>query len=81
MSTQQKADFIWALQQTLEYLGGVPHTIAPDNLKTAVTKADRYEAQVNETMEDFAAHYVTCFLPTRAGKPKDKASGSDTLCH
>jgi transposase len=71
--TQQKADFIWALQQTFEYIGGVPHTIVPDNLRTAVTKADRYEAQVNETMEDFAAHYNTCFLPTRAGKPKDKA--------
>jgi transposase len=42
-------------------------------LKTAVTKADRYEPVINETMEEFASHYQTCFLPTRAGKPKDKA--------
>ncbi len=71
--SRQKADFIPALQKTLEYIGGVPQAIVPDNLKTAVTKADRYEPQINETMEDFASHYKTCFLPARAGKPKDKA--------
>jgi transposase len=61
VSTQQKADFIWALQQTLQYLGGVPHTIVPDNLRTAVTKADRYEAQVNETMEDWTCRSNRAF--------------------
>ncbi len=73
VSSQRKADFISALQKAFEYMGGVPRSIVPDNLKAAVTKADRYEPQVNETMEEFASHYGTCFLPARAGKPKDKA--------
>jgi transposase len=70
--SQQKADFIEALRQTFEYIGGVPQAIVPDNLKTAVTKADRYEPEINETMEEFASHYKTCFLPARAGNPKTK---------
>jgi transposase len=73
LRSQQKADFVEALRQTFEYLGGVPQSIVPDNLKAAVTKADRYEPEVNQPMEEFASHYKTCFLPARAGKPKDKA--------
>eukprot|EP01031_Cornospumella_fuschlensis_P026512 gene26512-32037_t len=37
--------------------GGVPQAIVPDNLKAAVTKADRFEPEINETLADFASHY------------------------
>lgn len=71
--SQRKEDFIDALQKALHYFGGVPAAIVPDNLKTAVTRADRYEPHINETLADFALHYGTTILPTRSGKPRDKA--------
>ncbi|WP_233603822.1 IS21 family transposase [Pedobacter sp. KBW01] len=71
--SQQKEDFISACENTLHFLGGVPAAIVPDNLRAAVTRSHRYEPTVNETFEDFAQHYDTCVLPTRAYKPRDKA--------
>lgn len=71
--TQQKEDFFGCLENALEYYGGVPAGIVPDNLKTAVTKSCKYEPTVNETFEDFAAHYSTTILPTRAYRPRDKS--------
>jgi transposase len=71
--SQKKEDFITALENALHYFEGVPAAIVPDNLKSAVTKSSKYEPKINETLEDFAHHYSTVILPTRAGKPKDKA--------
>nr|VFK26920.1 MAG: Integrase core domain-containing protein [Candidatus Kentron sp. LPFa] len=45
----------------------------PDNLKSAVSKADRYAPEVNTTYAELARHYGTTVLPTRPRKPKDKA--------
>ncbi|MBK8746367.1 MAG: hypothetical protein IPM04_00520 [Saprospiraceae bacterium] len=44
-----------------------------DNLKPAVTRASKYDPELNRSMVDFADHYQTVVLPTRAYKPKDKA--------
>ena len=77
--SQKKADFLLALANALTYFGGVPQAIVPDNLKSAVTKADRYEPDLNESIEDFAAHYDTCILPARSRKPKDKALVERTI--
>ena len=51
----------------------MPQALVPDNLRAAVTKSSRYELKVNETFADFAEHYETAVLPTRAYKPRDKA--------
>ena len=53
-------------------MGGVPRGIVPDNLKSAVTKADNYEADVNRNLTALSLHYGTTILPTRSRKPKDK---------
>lgn len=71
--SQGKGDFLKALENTLQFLGGVPKAIVPDNLKAAVTKTSRYEPLLNETLEDFALHYGTVILPARSYKPQDKA--------
>lgn len=71
--SQQKEDFIAACEGALHYYGGVPLAIVPDNLKSAVTKSSKYEPILNETFADFAEHYNTTILPTRAYKPRDKA--------
>jgi len=45
----------------------------PDNLKSAVVKADRYAPRINPTYAELARHYGTAILPARPYKPKDKA--------
>jgi transposase len=55
------------------FFGGVPELVVPDNLKTGVARADRYEAEIYAPYAELAAHYGTAVLPARAAKPRDKA--------
>jgi transposase len=71
--SQRREDLIGACENALYYFGGVPAAIVPDNLKSAVTKSSKYEPTLNDTFADFAEHYSTVVLPTRAYRPKDKA--------
>jgi len=73
VKSQSIDDFLYALGCCLEDLGGVPQVLVPDNLKSAIVKANSYEPDVNRAMEDFANHYKTTVIPARARKPKDKA--------
>lgn len=73
VKSQKTEDFIHALNSCLKDLGGVPQTLVPDNLKSAIIKANNYEPTVNRALEDFANHYGTTVTPTRPAKPKDKA--------
>ena len=47
--------------------------VVPDNTKTGVTKACRYEPDLNPTYSEMAAHYGVAVLPARPRKPRDKA--------
>lgn len=71
--SQKKEDFIASVENALQFYKGVPAAIVPDNLKSAVTKSDKYEPTLNETFADFAEHYQTAVLPARAYKPRDKS--------
>lgn len=55
-----------------EYFGCVPHIEVDDNLKSAVSKACRYDPDVNITFAEFARHYGVAIVPARPRKPKDK---------
>lgn len=59
--------------RALEYIGGVPEIVVPDNLKSGVTKACRYEPDLNPTYREMAAHYGAAVIPARPYKPRDKA--------
>lgn len=71
--SQKKEDWIAVNQNALQFYGGAPAAIVPDCLRSAVSKAHRYEPKVNQTYQDFAAHYQTVILPARALHPKDKS--------
>lgn len=58
--------------RTFEYFGGVPNLIIPDNLKSGVNKACRYEPDLNPNYCALAKHYDTAVLPTRPYRPQDK---------
>ena len=66
-------DWICAHARMFAFLGGAPKAVVPDNLKSAVFKADRYDPGLNRTYAEMAAHYGTAILPARPYKPRDKA--------
>ena len=69
---QDLESWLLANRHCLEFLGGVPSLMIPDNLKSAVNKADRYEPLVNDSYQAFAQHYGCPIMPTRPYKPQDK---------
>jgi transposase len=71
--SQKKRDFIEAHCDMYEFFGGVSELLVPDNLKSAVTRADRYEPEVNMDYAAMARYYRTAVMPTRGYKPQDKA--------
>lgn len=71
--SQQLPFWIESHVNTFEFNGGVTELVIPDNLKSGVTKPDRYEAVINRTYEDMANYYGTCIVPARPGRPKDKS--------
>jgi transposase len=73
LRSQKQADFAEGIQRALEYFGGVPECLRLDNLKSGVTKADRYEPTFNQLLLELCNHYKMTLDATRASKPKDKA--------
>jgi transposase len=73
VASQKKEDFIAVVENALHYFNGVPVAIVPDNLKSAVTKASKYEPELNHTFAGFGLHYGTTILPARSRKPRDKS--------
>ena len=65
---------IKALNNCLQYFGGVPLSLKTDNMKQVVTKSCRYEPVFSETLRQWASHYNITLLTTRVAKPKDKGA-------
>jgi len=70
--TQGISDWVGAHVRTFEYFEGVPALVVPDNLRTGVSRACRYEPGINATYAEMLAHYSSAALPTRVGRPRDK---------
>ena len=70
--SQKLEEVIGSCVASLNYFGGSPKMIVPDNLKAAVTKANRYEPRINDIFLDMSIYYGMTVMPARAGKPKDK---------
>lgn len=71
--SQRKEDLIKGCEGAMQYFGGVPAAIVPDNLKAAVSRSDRNEPVINEVFAAFAEHYGCAVYPARVRHPKDKA--------
>ena len=70
--TQRLEDWQASHIRMFAYFGGVPHFVVPDNLKSGVTKADRFFPHINDSYKTLCEHYGTIVFPARARKPKDK---------
>jgi len=65
----------WCLghAHTFRFLGGAPLVLVPDNPKTTVSKACRYEPDINPNFHYMASHYGCVVIPARVRHPKDKS--------
>ena len=80
---QTTADWIGAQVQALEFIGGVPKLIVPDQTRSLIKNPDRYDPEPNRTYEEFARHYGCAVLAARPAHPRDKpkVEGSVLLVH
>ena len=73
LPSQELPHWIAAHVHVFSFLGGCTRLVVPDNLRSAVSRAHRYEPDLNRTYEEMAAHYGCAVIPARSGKPRDKA--------
>jgi transposase len=71
--SQELPHWIAAHVHAFSFLGGASRLIVPDNLRAGVTRAHRYEPEINPTYAEMAAHYSAGVIPARPRKPRDKA--------
>lgn len=71
--SQNLENWLAAHVNALQFYGGVPEIVVPDNPKVAVTSPCRYEPDLNPAYQDLALHYGVAVIPTRVRKPRDKA--------
>ncbi len=77
--SQKKADWIQSHINAFEFFGGTPQVLVPDNLKSAVTRACRYEPVINASYQHMAQHYKTVVIPARPYKPQDKGKAENAV--
>jgi transposase len=71
---EQMINWLSAHMRAFEFFGGLPKLIVPDNAKTGVTRACRYDPDLNPTYQQMAMHYGVGVVPARPYKPRDKAN-------
>ena len=71
--TQTLPEWIGAHVRAFQFLGGVSEIVVPDNLRSGVSKACRYEPDLNPSYAELAEHYGVAIVPARVRKPRDKA--------
>jgi transposase len=70
---EQMVSWLTAHMRAFEFFGGVTRLVIPDNPKTGVTRACRYDPDLNPTYHEMAMHYGVGVVPARPRKPRDKA--------
>lgn len=53
-SRAKKSYWLEAHANAFEHFGGIPQLLVPDNLRSAVTKANRYEPRLNDSYQKLA---------------------------
>lgn len=77
--SQKAVEWVSSNTRALLYFGGVPEAVVPDNLKSAVVKADRYEPRIHDDYQEWARYHGTVILPARVRAPNDKAKAENAV--
>jgi transposase len=70
--TASLPDWLASHVRMLTFYGSAPVILVPDNLRVGVTKADRYEPELQRSYEEMAAHFGIAVIPARPYRPRDK---------
>jgi transposase len=76
---QKLPTFIESHERMWAFFGGVTPYAVVDNLKSGVSKAHRYDPDVNPTYCDYGNHQGFAVLPARPYTPRDKACVEATI--
>lgn len=76
---QSMRSWLGAMARAMTFYGGCAQLIVPDNPRSLVSEACRYEPKLNQTVRDFARHYSVSILPARPFLPKDKAAAESSV--
>jgi transposase len=68
--SQELLHWVNANTNALEFFQGSPQICVPDNLRSAVTRAHRYEPDVNATFAEWGEHYHLAVIPARPYKAR-----------
>ena len=79
--TQGTGDFLGSHVRAFEFFGGVPEVLVPDNLKSGVNMASKYEPELNKSYRQMCKYYATAAVPARVRKPQDKAIVENAILH
>jgi transposase len=71
-ATQTAADWVGSLIGALEFIGGLPRLIVPDQPRALIAQPDRYEPGLGRLVQEFCDHYSVAVLPARPAHPRDK---------
>lgn len=71
-ASQKAADWATSIIATLEFIGGVPRLLVPDQPRALMARPDRYEPIAHRLLEELSAHYSLAVMPARAAKPRNK---------
>lgn len=77
--SQKSTDFLNSHVRMFQFFAGVPRQLSPDNLKSAVSKAHKYDPDINQAYQRLAHHYGIAVVPARVKSPKDKAIVERTI--
>jgi transposase len=72
--SQSLANFMMGHVRAFEFFGCVLRITVPDNLKATVTKAHRYDLELNPIYCALIKHYGFVPLTARPDRPKDKSN-------
>lgn len=78
-ASQSLPDWIGSHVRMFEAFGGVTEILVPDNLRSGVNKAHRYDPDVNQTYHEMSLHYNIAVIPTRIVRPRDKAQAESAV--
>jgi len=73
LRSQELLHWVTGHVHAFEAMDGCPAIVVCDNLRSGVTRPNRYEPDVNATYQEMAAHYGVAVIPARSYKPRDKA--------
>jgi transposase len=77
--TQSLPDWLGSHVRMLEFYGGCTDMVVPDNLRSGVSKACRYDPDLNPSYQQWAEHYSVAVIPARPYKPRDKAKAENAV--